>query len=684
MISIRVLILFSLTVSLTSFITACDDIIGSDDPEIEAVIIIEDSAPPIGIPVILDASQSVFEGNEPVFSWSMEPPAGSSASIEAPSSEVTSFIPDVEGDYIVTLTVSAEGVEDSQTVTIAAGSGDVVISNDIREDMVFFSANRYIITDNIRVNDARLVIQPGTEIRFDQGAGLRIDSDGILEADGTVDEPILFTATSQSRGWWDGLYFVGTTHPHNLLNHVIIEYGGGDAQHSSTEPANLTISRSLSGNAASVTLTNSILRHSGGFGLFLHANGSMPESGPNIYTENADGPAAVDAARLNYLNHISSFSGNDNGNNVVRVIGNTVEGNVRWQSLDVPYFVTGDVTVSDSEFTIDPGATFYFDAETGFRLRSGAEFTITGTQEDPITFTASEQTPGWWNGVWVVATTHPNNVMEHVIIEYGGREEFHSSTNPANLTVSRSLSSNAASLTLKNSVLRNGAGLGLYLHDNGSLPNSMANTMTGNAGGPAMAFTSGAHYFDAASSFSGNGANNFVWIEGNTLDESVTWQALVVPYGMMGDSRVEDNDFAIEPGARLYFDLNSGLDLRGDISFTIKGTPEDPIVFTGMEKSAGWWKGIFITESQQPNNEMEHVIIEYGGSNAWHSSVEPANLTLGRSLSSNNARMTLGNSSLRFSDGHGLYVHEGSQINNDVCEVNEFQGNAADGCIVME
>ncbi len=684
MTSLRVLILFTLTVSLALFNKACDDIIGSDDPEIEAVIVVEDQAPPIGVQVVLDARQSVYEGNDPSFSWSMESPAGSSASIDAPSSEVTSFTPDMEGDYIINLTVSAEGVEDSQTVTIAAGSGDVVISNDIREDMVFFSANRYIITDNIRVNDGRLVIQPGTEIRFDQGAGLRIDSDGILEADGTEDEPILFTATSQSRGWWDGLYFVGTTHPHNLLNHVIIEYGGGDAQHSSTEPANLTISRSLSGNAASVTLTNSILRHSGGFGLFLHSNGSMPESGSNIYTENADGPAAVDAARLHFLDHDSEFTGNDNGNNVVRVIGNAVEGNVRWQSLDVPYFVTGDVTVSDSEFTIDPGATFYFDAETEFRLRSGAEFTISGTPDEPITFTASEQTPGWWNGVWVVATTHPNNVMEHVIIEYGGREEFHSSTNPANLTVSRSLSSNAASLTLKNSTLRNGAGLGLYLHNNGSLPNSMENTMTGNAVGPAMASTSGAHYFDAASSFSGNGANDFVWIEGNTLDESVTWQALDVPYGMMDDSRVEDNDFAIEPGARFSFDLNAGLRLSGNISFTIKGTSDDPIVFTGMENSAGWWKGLYVIQTQQPANEMEHVIIEYGGSNAWHSSVEPANLTLGRSLSSNNARMTLGKSSLRFSDGYGLYVHEGSQINNDVCEVNEFQGNASDGCAVME
>ncbi len=677
------ILFFAFTLSLSLFITACDDIIGSDDPDIEAVIAVEDPAPPIGVPVVLDASESVYEGNEPVFSWSMETPAGSSASIEDPSSEVTTFIPDVEGDYIVTLTVSAEGVEDSRTVTIAAGSGDVVVSNDITEDMVFFSANRYIITDNITLRDARLVIQPGTEVRFDQGTGLRIDSDGILDADGTEQEPILFTGTSQSRGWWNGLYFRGTTHPHNLLNYVIIEYGGGEAQHSSTDPANLTVSRSISSYAASVTLTNSILQHSGGFGLFLHANGSMPDSGNNVYTANADGPAAVDAARLHYLDDNSDYTGNDEGKNVVHVIGNTVEENVIWQSLNAPYFVADDISVSDAEFTIEPGATFYFDAEKRFRLHSGTVFTIAGTEDDPITFTGSEQTPGWWEGVSVVGTTHPNNIMEHVIIEYAGRAAFHSSTAPANLTVSRSISSYAASLTLKNSTLRNGAGVGLFLHHHGSLPNSTENTFTGNAEGPAMAFTSGAHYFDDASTYSGND-NDYLWIMGDTQDESVTWQALDVPYGMMDDSRVENNDFTIDPGAEFAFDVNAGLELGGDISFTIVGTANDPIVFTGTEKSAGWWKGIFVTQTQQPNNEMEHVTIEYGGSNSWHSSVEPANLTVGRSISSYNARMALSNSTLQFSDGHGLYVHSGSQINSDVCDVNEYQDNASDDCVVME
>ena len=680
---ILTLLILSLALSFSFFTIACDDLVGSD-PDIEAVITIEDPAPPIGVQVMLDGRQSVYEGTDPVFSWSMEVPQGSSAAIAEPAAQVTSFVPDVEGDYIVTLSVSAEGVEDSRTITIAAGGGDVVISSNISNDMTFYSANRYIVTNSISLSNARLIIEPGTEIRFDQGTRLVIGSDGILVADGTEEEPILFTGTNESRGWWRGVVFQGTTHPHNLLDHVIIEYGGGEAFHSSTQPANLTISRSISSNAASLTLTNSILRHSAGFGLFVHANGSLPDSGDNVFTSNAMGPAAVDASSLHYLDSGSDYSGNDSGNDAVQVVGNSISDNFSWQALNVPYFVRGDISISDSEFSIAPGATFLFDAEREFLIGSGTIISMSGTEDEPITFSATQQTPGWWDGIVIIGTTHPNNIMEHVVIEYAGRSAYHGSTEPANLTVSRSISSNAASVELKHSTMRHSAGYGLFLHSNGSMRGSENNIYTNNEEGPARAYTSGAHYFDSGSSYSGNGSNDYVYINANTQSQSVTWQALDVPYGMTGESTIDNGNFIIEPGAEFSFDVNAGLILRGDVSLSVVGTAAEPIIFTAMNQSPGWWKGVYIFGTQQPNNNMEHVIIEYAGSSAWHGSVEPANLVVGRSISSNNARLELRNSTLRFSDAQGLHVHSGSEINADVCDVNVFENNATDGCVVME
>ncbi len=679
---ISIVLFFTLALSFTFFTAACD--LTGSDPKIEAVITIVDQAPPIGVPVELDGRESVYEGTNPVFTWRMDVPDGSSSAIADPSAQVTSFTPDMEGDYIVTLTVVAEGVEDSRTITIAVGGGDVVISNNISSDVTFYSANRYIVTSSITVSNARLTIQPGTEIRFDQGTSLTFGSDGIIDADGTEDDPIIFTGTEKSRGWWNGIVFRGTTHPHNLLNHVIIEYGGREAFHSSTEPANLTIARSVSSNIASVTLTNSILRRSAGFGLFMHANGSMPDSGDNLYTENALGPAFVDASSLHYLDSGSDYTGNDSDNDAVHVEGNSISQNFSWQALNVPYFVRGDISITNSQFSIARGATFLFDAERRMVIGSGSVITMSGTEDEPITFSASQQTPGWWQGMVIIGTTHPNNIMEHVNIEYGGRSAYHSSTEPANLTIARSVSSNIASVTLRNSTMSNSAGYGLFLHENGSMQGSENNTYTDNDEGPVRAYTSGAHYFDSESSFSGNGSNDYVWINANTQSQSATWQALDVPYAMMGESRVNSGSFTIAPGAEFAFDVAAGLILSGDVTLTIEGTAAEPIIFTGMEQSPGWWKGVYVIGTQQPNNKMEHVIIEYAGSSAWHSSVQPANLVVGRSVSSNYARLDLRNSTMRFSNGQGLHVHEGSQINNDVCEVNEFQGNASDGCAVME
>lgn len=669
------------------WVAGCDLIDGSDDPDIKAKITVQSVTPPVGVPVELDAGESVYEGRNPEFTWSLEAPSGSNAVIAAPNSEKTSFYPDMTGDYLVTLRVKAEGVEDSQTLTLVVGGGDVPISSDITNDFTFFSENRYLITQSITLRDARLIIQPGTEIRFDQGTGFTVGSDGIIVADGTDDEPILFTGTQKTRGWWDGVFFSGTTHPHNLLNHVIIEYGGREQQHSSTRPANLTLSRSISGNIASVTITNSTFRNSAGYGLFLHENGRMPESFNNTYTKNATGAAAVDAASLHYLDAESTYSGNDQDSDFVLVLGNSISSGVAWQALDVPCFVQGEISVSSSdfaEFRIHPGAAFHFDTDGGFIIRENVILALAGTEENPILFTGSEKTPGWWKGIYVIETTHPNNLIEHIIVEYAGKEAFHGSTEPANLTIARDITRNEASVTIKNSTFRHGHGYGLFLHNNGRMPDSKENRYSHNRQGAVGTFTNVAHYFDAGSDYSGN-EKDYVWIRGNTLSQSADWQALNVPYGMKGVSTVRGEiDFVIKPGATFKFDAFAGLVLDDGIKLTIAGTASSPILFTAIQETPGWWKGIHILGTLHVNNNVEHIIVEYGGHEAWHSSLEKANLSIGRSISRNNARVTIKDSHFRFSNGQGLHVHSGSEVNADVCVVNVFQGNTADGCVVVE
>ncbi len=71
----------------------------------------------------------------------------------------------------------------------------------------------------------------------------------------------------------------------------------------------------------------------------------------------------------------------------------------------------------------------------------------------------------------------------------------------------------------------------------------------------------------------------------------------------------------IEPGVVIEFEKHAGLRINLDNKlFEIKGTVDDPVLLTGTAKQKGYWRGIFLTEAHNPNNLIEHTIIEYAGS----------------------------------------------------------------------
>lgn len=71
----------------------------------------------------------------------------------------------------------------------------------------------------------------------------------------------------------------------------------------------------------------------------------------------------------------------------------------------------------------------------------------------------------------------------------------------------------------------------------------------------------------------------------------------------------------IEPGVVIAFTEDAGLYVNLDNKvFEIKGTSAEPVLLTGTSKQKGYWRGIFLTEAHNPNNLIEHTVIEYAGS----------------------------------------------------------------------
>jgi hypothetical protein len=135
----------------------------------------------------------------------------------------------------------------------------------------------------------------------------------------------------------------------------------------------------------------------------------------------------------------------------------------------------------------------------------------------------------------------------------------------------------------------------------------------------------------------------------------------------------------IRPGVIIAFEQDKGLQVNQGKLIAI-GSAENKIVFTGVKKERGFWKGILIF-SNSFSNELDHVKVEYGGSNTFIESLDGhrANIFLGGSDISG-AALKITNSEIANSTEYGLYLKGMSSLTG--FEANDFQWNAGNAIYI--
>ena len=74
-----------------------------------------------------------------------------------------------------------------------------------------------------------------------------------------------------------------------------------------------------------------------------------------------------------------------------------------------------------------------------------------------------------------------------------------------------------------------------------------------------------------------------------------------------------DAVLTIKPGVTLEFMEEAGIDVESDGALSAAGTKEDPIIMTGVEKTPGYWQGVYFLNTDSDRNVLEHVTVEYAG-----------------------------------------------------------------------
>lgn len=128
----------------------------------------------------------------------------------------------------------------------------------------------------------------------------------------------------------------------------------------------------------------------------------------------------------------------------------------------------------------------------------------------------------------------------------------------------------------------------------------------------------------------------------------------------------------IEPGVVIEFTQNSCLEITDFAVLNAVGTANNPIIFTGQQKTKGFWKGIAFYETNNTNNKLTYCTIEYAGTLTASNSPYKAALKIGDTMYEP-ARIALNNVTIQHNLNAGIYIFADSFI--DVMKNNTFTDN---------
>ncbi len=475
-----------------------------------------------------------------------------------------------------------------------------VLDQSLIDEDTTLSEPCYLVERSLVVDHAAtLTIDPGTYLAFSAGTLLEIEAEGLLNAVGTEEKPIVFTGERAVRGYWKGIE-VRSLAPSQIM-HATVEFAGDP-----TGFIEAGVGVTFDGR---LRMSHSTVRHSQGNGLMLSgADARLLDFSHNTITLNERAPVRLSVNQAGFLDAASGYRGNVSEAGLtqdhIELVGNRIDEPQTWKALDVDYRLPAQPVDVKSVLTIDAGCRLVFGANGGLNIDQEGTLKAIGTEDSPILFTGLEAIPGYWRGIQFLFNNQPNE-MDHTVVEYGGNE---SSNVEANVGVFGS----SGRLSIRNSVLQHSGQYG-FNFDDGIALTFESMLVTDNARTGILSINDVAK-LDRLSSYQGNTDDRVGLTRSILAIPDQTIPRLDVPYVIRsGYDITVDNALTIDPGTELQFPANVGLSISLTGSLRARGTPALPIVFTGEQKVKGFWSGIQFTFSNSPANLIEHAVVEYGG-----------------------------------------------------------------------
>ncbi|HTN68829.1 MAG TPA: hypothetical protein VLZ33_05135 [Dysgonamonadaceae bacterium] len=295
----------------------------------------------------------------------------------------------------------------------------------------------YLVTCWMNV-EGHIKVEPGVVIEFEEKAGINVEESSNAQisfaAVGTSNNPIIFKGKESRKGYWTGIQYLDASSPNNELKNVVIQDAGYERYFSHDAGAVI-----VKGNdVTNLKISNTAFRNNKNYGLNVDVSKVyLNEFKNNSFAQN-DVPIRTHPNNLGALDKTTSYTGNVNDYIFINSYSTSIDRNLTWHKVDVPYLLEADFAASHgglgifADVVMEAGVEVIMTKDSKITVGhfgQDGSLAMNGTEDDEIIIRGEEATPGYWEHIRF-ANNDAKNKMSYVKLMDAGKTDVSSTNDP--------------------------------------------------------------------------------------------------------------------------------------------------------------------------------------------------------------------------------------------------------------
>ncbi len=310
-----------------------------------------------------------------------------------------------------------------------------------------------------------------------------------------------------------------------------------------------------------------------------------------------------------------------------------------WTKID--YLVTKPIKLY-ARLTINPKVKVAFAEDASLTIEGSGTFISEGgeQEEDRIYLVGSTSNPGFWAGLRFKSGESSNKMVYTSVSDAG------SETDQQNFYAAVWMEDNSA-LRVDNSFFVDNSGLGLYVSADASLISFAGNYFKGTQNNMFNVALPAVEVVKISGDNQMQNGGVAVTTDDLSGDEVVEWNPY--DYTLLEGLSIGDNfGLKLRVGTSLFVEEDKQIALMNGGFMDSEGIVNNPVRIKGLLDVEGYWKGIYIVNSQDNPSVLKHTLISGAGSSP-HAGNQSASVHLGQ-----NGKAAIDFSSLILGAGDGV------------------------------